>query len=173
MSRTSPRLSRPLVAGAALSLLAVLLGYGLGGVFGANEDAVKGRLKASAEVVLAEEYKNDRAKADAVVSKSFTYLKRAHMHWGAMGAAALAIVAFLAAIGGAGKLGGASALSVGAGAVLYGLFWLLAGFAAPGLGGTSQAKDAYEFLAVPGAGLSIIGVVAALAAAVREFARAR
>lgn len=169
MPRSCRTASRPLVAGAALSLLAVLLGYGLGGLFGANEDAVKGRLRASADAALVESYGNDRQKADAVVSKSWSYLKRAHMHWGAMGAGALAIIAFLSAVGGAGRLGSVSAVSVGAGAVLYGLFWLLAGLKAPGLGGTSQAKDVYEFVAVPGAGLSIIGVAGALAAALRAL----
>lgn len=173
MPGPSPRVSRPLAAGAALSLFAMLLGFGLGGVFGANEGAVKGRLSASADAVMADKYDNDGARAQAVVSKSWNYLKRAHMHWGAMGGGALALIAFLSAIGGAGKLGNVSALSVGAGALLYGLFWLAAGFAAPGLGGTAQAKQAYEFVAVPGAGLSLVGVVAALAATVRELARPR
>jgi len=50
-------------------------------------------------------------------------------------------------------------LSLGAGALLYSLFWLFAGFTAPSLGSTGAAKEALSFIAIPGAGLCLLGVV--------------
>lgn len=168
---TTTRLPRALVPGAVLALVSVLLGYGLGGVFGAYEEDVLGRLQTSGAAVLDTTYEGSQTKLDPVVAKSWAYLKRAHLHWGAMGAVAVGVIALLAAIGGAGALGTASAWALGAGAILYGLFWLLAGFSAPGLGGTGQAKEAWEFVALPGAGLSLIGVVLALVSVLRQGLR--
>lgn len=165
------RFPRALVPGAVLALLSVLLGYGLGGVFGANEEAILARLKSSGAAVLDTTYAGDQTKLDQVVAKSWTYQKRAHLHWGAMGAVAIGIIALLAAVGGGGVPGTVAAWSLGAGGVLYGLFWLLAGFSAPGLGGTGQAKEAWELVAVPGAGLSIVGVVMAIVVVVRHGLR--
>lgn len=168
---TTSRFPRALLPGALLALLSILLGYSLGGVFGANEDAILARLKSSGAAVLDTTYEGNQTKLDQVVAKSWTYQKRAHLHWGVMGAAAIAIIALLAALGGGGIVGTASASALGAGAVLYGLFWLLASFSAPGLGGTSQAKEAWELVAVPGAGLSIVGVLLAIVTVVRHGLR--
>ena len=42
---------RPALPGLLLGVLTLLYGFGLGVLFGLNEDALKGRLKASAEAV--------------------------------------------------------------------------------------------------------------------------
>lgn len=42
--------------GAVLALCAVLFGFVLGGLFGFNEDAIKGRLAASGDAVVATVY---------------------------------------------------------------------------------------------------------------------
>lgn len=163
----------PLAAGACLALLAILSGFALGGVFGVAEEAVKGRLKSSAAAVSETVYKGDSAAMKAVADKSWVYLQRAHLHGGAMGAAALASILalmLLCPLDGPAK---ASALALGLGSFLYPLFWLAAGFKAPGLGSTSAAKESLELLSVPGAGLSLLGLCGALFCVARASLRRR
>lgn len=155
-------------AGVLLALAAILFGFGLGGAFGAFEDVVKGRLEASGDAALVTVYQGDAAAKDAVVSKSWEYLKRAHLHGGAIGAAALASIAILLLTTRLGPIARASAPAFGAGALIYSVFWLVAGFTAPGMGSTGAAKEAFNWLAIPGAGLAIIGVVGTMVAVVLE-----
>ncbi len=160
---------RPLLPGAILALLAILFGFGLGAAFGAAEDSVKGRLRASADAVFDTVYAGDAQKRDAVVKKSWSYMKRAHLHGGAVGATALAAILLLASIGNPGLLERGVAIAFGAGALLYGLFWMLAAFKAPTLGSTGAAKEALGFIAIPGAGLCLLGVLGTLLAAIRAL----
>ncbi len=161
---TSAPLPPQIRTGAALALSAILFGFVLGGIFGFNEDAVKGRLEASGAAVIATVYQGDVAAKDAVVAKSWEYLLRAHMHGGGIGAAALGAIAAVVLLTGMGTVARWSAFSIGAGALLYSLFWLWAGFKAPGLGSTGGAKEALSFIAVPGAGLTLLGAAGSLLA---------
>ncbi len=163
----------PLLIGFVLVLCALLMGFSLGGVFGAAEGSIKGTLKASASAVVATVYEGDQAKADAVVTKSWSYLKRAHLHASSIGAAALAMLLLLALLGPPTRATQLVALALGLGAVLYPLFWVLAGFKAPGLGGTGAAKDALEWLAIPGAGFVLLGTLGTLALTIHAGAKAR
>jgi hypothetical protein len=45
----------------------------------------------------------------------------------------------------------------------YATFWLVAARAAPGLGSTEVAKESLAWLAVPSAGLLLLGIVAVIA----------
>jgi hypothetical protein len=157
-SQPSPDLI-PLAPGAILALCSILFGFLLGGSFGAAEESVKDRLRASADAVFETVYEGDSARRDAVVSKSWVYLKRAHLHGGAIGAAALASIVLLSLLGKPGRMEKLSALAFGAGSLVYSSFWLAAGLQAPGLGSTHDAKEALGFLAIPGAGLCILGVL--------------
>jgi hypothetical protein len=148
--------------GVLLSLLACLSGFALGGVFGAWEDGLKEGLAESGAEVLEQRYGGDEAALDQVTAKAWTYYKRAHMHWGAIGAATLAISLLLAATLGGAPVARWTSLALGLGAVGYPCFWLLAGRRAPALGGTGAAKDTLQWLAVPSAGLLLIGTAAAL-----------
>jgi len=130
---------KSIAAGACLSLLAILLGFSLGGAFGAVEAPIKKHLDDSGSAVLESVYKGDAAAKDAVVKKSWEYLKRAHMHGGA----------------------------IGTGALLYSLFWLWAGLKAPGIGSTGAAKESLSFIAIPGAGLSILGLCGTIISVVK------
>lgn len=163
---------RPLSPGLILCLIALLTGFVLGGAFGAAEDAIQGHLKAEAADVLDTVYGGDQDKADKVTSKSWSYLKRAHMHAGGIGAAVLGMLLLLALLGPPTTPVRLTALALGLGAVLYPLFWLLAGLMAPGLGGTGAAKDALEWLALPGAGLILLGTAATLGLTVRMVLKA-
>lgn len=152
-------LPKPVAAGACLALLAILFGFLLGGAFGKAEDKLKARLEAKGAAALETVYKGDVAAKDAVVKKSWDYLKRAHLHGGGVGAAALVCIMALVVLTPLGLAARLSALALGAGALLYSVFWLLAACAAPGLGSTGAAKESLAFIAVPGAGLSILGVL--------------
>lgn len=160
---------RSLAPGALLALLAILFGFGLGGAFGAAESSLKGGLRASADAVFESVYEGDAAKRDAVVKKSWSYMKRAHLHGGAIGAAALAAIVMLAMLGSPGWIEQLSSLAFGAGALLYAIFWLAAGLTAPGLGSTHDAKEALGWIAIPGSGLAILGLVGTIAALVRSM----
>lgn len=163
---------RPQRFGILLGLLALLFGFGFGIVFGAAEDSLKQGLKDGAAEVLVEHYGGDEAKAKAVVDKSFTYYKRAHLHAGGLGAAALVLLVLLAFACPPTTLARAAGVMVGFGAVGYPIFWMLAGSAAPGLGGTGAAKASLEWLALPTAGAMVFGTALAAVLITRAlFAR--
>jgi hypothetical protein len=160
---------RPLAPGVVMALLSIAFGFLLGGGFGAAEDNIKGHLRASADAVFETVYESDAGKRDAVVKKSWAYMKRAHLHAGAIGAAALASMAIMALAGGRGRLERISAGAFGAGSLLYSTFWLVAGLTAPALGSTGEAKESLQVLAIPGAGLCLIGITGTLVCVVRQF----
>lgn len=172
-SSTSAADARALTPGIVLALLAILFGFVLGGLFGIAEDAVKDRLRASADSVLETVYGGDPEQAASTVGRSWNYLKRAHLHGGGIGAAALTAILALGFFGGVGRLEKASAWALGLGALIYPIFWLAAGFSAPALGGTHAAKEAFNFLAIPGAGLCLLGLIGALVSVVRRAVASR
>lgn len=157
--------------GICLALTSILFGFGLGGAFGAVEDSIKKQLDASGTSVLETAYRGDPAAKDAVVKKSFEYLIRAHLHGGAIGTAALTATLLLILLCRLDLAAQLSSASFGAGALVYSVFWLAAGFSAPGLGSTGAAKESLKFLAVPGAGLSILGLCGTIFCVVRERLR--
>jgi hypothetical protein len=81
----------PALPGLFFALLTLLFGFGLGIVFGANEDAIKSRLAASAAEVSETVYQGDEEQMTAVLGKSWTYMKRAHLHAGSLGGIAVAL----------------------------------------------------------------------------------
>jgi hypothetical protein len=144
-------------AGLLLSLIAILSGFALGGVFGAFEEGLKAGLDESARKVLAETYAGDPAAARTVVEGSWTYYQRAHLHWGAIGAASLAVSLLLAAVVGPSLGARLASTAMGLGALVYPMSWLLAGRSAPKLGSTGAATDALRWLSVPGGALLLAG----------------
>ena len=153
---------RTLLVGWVLALSAILYGQGLGIAFGAFEDSIKDGLANSAAEVLETVYDGDEAAANQVVSKSWTYYKRAHLHANAMGTTAAVLVLLLTMLGGPTRPRQLLAAALGAGALGYGLFWMLAANRAPGMGGTGAAKETLEWLALPSAGLTVLGTVGTL-----------
>jgi hypothetical protein len=145
-----------------LSLIAVLSGFALGGVFGAFEEELKAGLAQSAESALAEAYAGDAAAAAQVVEKAWVYYQRAHLHWGGIGAATLAVSLLLAIAAGPSLAARLASLAMGLGALAYPAYWLLAGRTAPRLGGTGAAKASLQWLALPSAGLLLLGTAVAI-----------
>lgn len=171
MSTPSHTLPRPLAVAFLLALVGIAFGFVLGGVFGLFEDAIKDRLGSSAEAAVDSAYGGDRAAAEAVAKKSWTYLKRAHLHGGGIGAAGVAAIAVLALFCRRDGLARFSALALGAGAVLYPLFWMLAGWRAPALGGTDAAKASLDWLAMPSAAMLLVGILGTIACVSRDALR--
>ena len=155
--------------GALLALLALCYGFGLGGVFGAFEEDIKAHLKTEGEAVVSQAYGGDAAKMQKVADKSWVYFKRAHLHANGLGTAALALILLLACLPAAASTRRLAALALGTGAVLYPLFWMWAGLRAPGMGGTGAAKASLQWLAVPSAGLCILGLLWVLVLALKGF----
>lgn len=146
--------------GILLALLGLLFGFGLGVTFGAAEEKLKDGLAHSAAGVLETVYSGDQAAADRVVSKSWSYYKRAHLHAGGMGAVAIALIVLLVVAGSPLALTRVASTALGFGALGYPIFWLLAGARAPGLGGTGAAKESLAWLALPTSGLFTLSVLA-------------
>jgi len=146
--------------GLVLAILTILFGQGMGIVFGLNEDSIKSRLKADAAEVQQTVYKDDRAASKAVVDKSWTYMKRAHLHAGGMGTTAVALIIVLCLVGASGKATSLISLAFGAGGLGYSIFWMWAGFRAPGLGSTGAAKESLKWLAMPSSGGFVLATVA-------------
>ena len=151
-----------------LAVTAISCGFFLGGVFGAAEDSLKSGLNQSGVAVLDSVYKSDGAAKDAVVKKSWEYFIRAHLHWGSIGSAALALILTLTLICRPTRAAKVIAVVMGAGALIYPLFWLLAGIAAPKLGGTGLAKEYFAWIGTPGAACCILGVFGTLFCLVRD-----
>jgi hypothetical protein len=159
---------RPLAPGILLALAAIAFGFGLGIAFGAAEDDLKDHLHSSAQAVLEDVYAGDESKADKVVSKSWTYFKRAHLHANALGTTALAVSLLLALLGTPCVVARLSSFGLGFGALFYGAYWLFAGLMAPELGSTSAAKESLSWLAIPSSGACVAGLVGTLICLIRR-----
>lgn len=156
--------------GVTLALLTVLFGFGMGGVFGAFEEPLKADLAARAEAVSGTVYGGDTNKIKGVLDKSWAYYKRAHLHGGAIGTAALAMLAMLALLARPKpSVRRYVGMALGLGGLGYSLYWLMAALAAPALGSTGAAKESLEWLAMPSAGLLMLGLIAVLVLVVVEL----
>ena len=149
----------PLAPGILLALLSIFFGFVLGALFGALESGFKPMMRESGRAVLDTVYGGDADKLEAVVSKGWKYAIRGHIHGGAIGTSALACILLLAALGVPGILEKVSSLAFGAGSLIYSSFWIVAAFTAPKVGKPKQAKEDLWWIAMPGAGLCLIGLV--------------
>lgn len=161
-SQSFPLTLRAASLGLVLAVMTILFGQGMGIVFGLNEDLIKAGLKADAAAVQETIYHGDVAASKAVLSKSWTYMQRAHLHAGGMGTSAVALILVIGLLGTSRAVTFVASLALGAGGLGYSVFWMWAGFRAPGLGGTGAAKESLEWLAMPSAGAFVLGTVAVL-----------
>ena len=160
----SPPSLRAALPGLLFAVVTLLFGFGLGIVFGYNEAAIKNRLNASAAAVQESVYKGDLDAAKPVLDKAWNYMQRAHLHAGGLGTSAIALSLLLVALGTSPMVTRVLALALGLGALGYSVFWLWAGFRAPGLGSTGAAKESLAWLAMPSSGAIVLAaaVVAGL-----------
>jgi hypothetical protein len=150
------------LTGLLLALLTILYGQGMGIFFGVNEQGIKGRLRASAAAVRETVYKNDDAAMKTVLDNSWNYMKRAHLHAGGMGTTAFALMITVGLLGVSRRFTLLIGLALGVGGLGYSVYWMLAGFAAPGLGSTGAAKESLKWLAMPTSGMFVVATLAVL-----------
>jgi hypothetical protein len=140
----------------------ILFGQGMGIVFGLNEDLIKSRLKSDAAEVQTTIYKDDQVASKAVTDKSWNYMQRAHMHAGGLGTTAVVLIVVLCLVGAPHVATMLISLVLGAGGLGYSIFWMWAGFRAPGLGSTGAANKSLEWLAMPSSGGFVLATIAVL-----------
>lgn len=148
--------------GMILALLTIMYGQGMGIFFGVNEDAIKHRLKTSAMEVRETIYKGNDAAMKTVLDNSWNYMKRAHLHAGGMGTTAFALMIALGLLGASRRVTQILGLALGGGGLGYSLYWMFAGFRAPGLGSTGAAKESLKWLAMPTSGMFVLATLAVL-----------
>lgn len=153
-------LVQAVLPGLLLASLTLLLGFGLGVIFGLNEEAITSRLATAAAAAPAAVYHGDAAAMSAVLSKSWTYMQRSHLHAGALGTTAVALTMIVVLLGIRPVVARAISLGVGAGGLGYSVFWVWAGARAPGLGSTGLAKESLSWLAIPSSGLVVASTAA-------------
>jgi hypothetical protein len=145
--------------GILIAMIAILFGGSLGLSFGCCEDNIKTTLKSGADKALSSVYKGDQAKADKVVKKSWVYMKRAHLHSQTMGVISIAFSLLVAWLNFPARAQLGISMLSGLGSLGYGIFWLLAGFLAPGMGSTGAAKESIALIAqISGASFFVAGV---------------
>ncbi|CAN5736880.1 hypothetical protein BH24GEM1_BH24GEM1_06890 [soil metagenome] len=107
-------------------------------------------------------YRGDAEAAQAVLAKSWTYMhmQRAHLHAGGLGTSAIGLTVVVVLLGTGAALTRAISVGLGAGSLGYSVFWLWAGFRAPGLGGTGAAKESLIWLAMPSSGAVVVATAA-------------
>jgi len=154
------RALRPALAGLFFAVLTLLFNIGLGIVFGVDEGIIKSRLNADAQAVRDSAYKGNEAALKAVVDKSWVYMQRAHLHAGGLGGTALGLILVVVLLGPAPIWTRSISLGLGVGGLSYSVYWLLAGFRAPGMGGTTAAKESLGWLAIPSSGAVLIATIA-------------
>lgn len=162
---------RAALPGLALAVCTVLFGFAMGGIFGLNEEIIKDRLAASAAAVTTTVYHGDAAAAEPVLAKSWDYMQRAHLHGGAIGTAAIGLILVMLLIGTAPRVIRILGIALGVGALGYSVFWMWAGFIAPGLGSTGAAKESLRWLAMPSAGAVMLATAAVAVLCIRAAAR--
>jgi hypothetical protein len=155
-----------------LGLLAMAFGFILGGVFGGAEASLKEGLNQSALQALDTHYDGDAAKAQPVVKKAWSYYKRAHMHAGAMGTSAVAMILLLAFLGTPCMLRKIVAFALGFGSIGYPVYWMFAAMKAPGMGSTGAAKESLSWLAIPTSGMFILGTLMVIVFFIRSAFKA-
>jgi hypothetical protein len=161
---------RGMRVGALLSLLTLPLGFSLGAIFGLFEDALKGGFEKTALQTFEAEA-DPQAAAARLAGRSWSYLKRSHLHANGLGTSALAMILLSAGMTSGAGWKRLTAYLLGIGALGYSTFWMLAAFRAPALGGTDLAKESLSWLAMPTAVCCLVGLALVLTMVVNTLFR--
>ena len=146
--------------GVLVAMIAILFGGVMGLSFGCCEDTIKGVFKVDAEDALSEVYQGDQAKAEKVIKKSWVYMKRAHLHSQTMGVISIVFSLLVAWLNFPVFAQLVVSLLSSLGSLGYGVFWLVAGFLAPGMGSTGAAKESVALIAqASGGAFFVAGVI--------------
>ena len=116
----------PVIPGLLISLLAIVVGTGLGMAFGVYEDQIKGALLADVKAhPQIHEQSADNLKKQ--VGDGWRYIQRAHFHAQGLGALGVGIIVVLGLSWVSASVKKWVALATGVGALLYPFCWLLMG----------------------------------------------
>ena len=162
---------RSMRVGAVLSLLTLFLGFSLGGIFGLFEDSLKAGFENTALQTLASE-PDPEAAAARLSGRSWSYMKRSHLHANGLGTSALALMLLTTGMTSGAGLKRLAAYLLGIGALGYSLFWMLASQGNTGDNPNSMAKESLNWLAMPAAACCLVGLVLVLAMTARTLLRA-
>ena len=132
------------------------------------EEALKEGFEKTAGQTLASEA-DPQAAAARLAGRSWSYLKRSHLHANGLGTSALTMILLSAGMTSDAGLKRLTAYLLGIGALGYSTFWLLAAFRAPSLGGTDLAKESLTWLAMPTAACCLAGLALVLAMVVKTL----
>lgn len=157
--------------GLFLALFTILFGYCLGGIFGGASANLKGYLKHQAQASVSS-HEVDAGDINKLVDKSWKYFQRAHFHASGIGTTAVVLIILLSLCALEAQVLFWTSLALGLGSLGYSLYWLIAGFLTPILGSSEEAKEALGLLAIPSAGLCILGVVATMVLCYRSLSKA-
>ncbi len=149
----------PMKIGALLALLTLLLGFGLGALFGLVEDSIKEGFLETAKQTLASSATDVEQEARSLTGRAWTYMKRSHLHANGLGTSALAMILLMAFLPAGDTLKKVTSLLLGTGALGYSTFWLLAAQRTPALGSTGAAKESLRWLAMPTSAFLLVGLV--------------
>ncbi len=89
-------------------------------------------------------------------------MQRAHLHAGAMGTTAFALMVCVSLLGLPPRVTLLIGIGLGGGGLGYSLYWMLAGFRAAALGSTTAAKESLKWLAMPSSGAFVLATLAVL-----------
>ncbi len=145
--------------GVLVAVIAILFGGSMGLSFGCCEEDIKRILNSSAQESLSVKYEGDQTKADKVVKKSWVYMKRAHLHSQTMGVISIVFSFLVAWLSYPVKAQLTISMLSGLGSLGYGLFWMLSGFLAPGMGSTGAAKESVGLIAQASGGAFFVSGV--------------
>lgn len=148
--------------GLALSVVALILSFCAGIYMGLFEDAIRASWTAAAQSVIGTLYNNDPASVDAMLEEAWTCLIRAHLHWGALGAATLVMSSIILKYNIPDWYKQGASICMGLGAVIYPTAWLYIANKLAVMG--PAAQETIKPLAAVGIGLLMAGTLSFLLA---------
>lgn len=149
----------PMKIGSLLSLITLLLGFGLGALFGLAEDSIKDRFLEVAKSTLADSATDLEQEAKSLTGRAWTYMKRSHLHANGLGTSTLAVILLMTLMPASDGMKKINSLLLGIGALGYSMFWLLAAQRTPALGSTGAAKESLRWLALPSTACLVVGLL--------------
>ena len=129
---------------------------------GGAEEPLRQYWQAGAQQVLPTVYNNDVQKIAPVIERAWRSLIRAHLHAGAIGTAAVALIYVLSRLNVTERYKQTNAIFLGFGAMGYSFSWLYAAFKVPLVGNMAVAKESIHYLAVLSVGMLLVGLIAVL-----------
>jgi hypothetical protein len=149
---------RALWLGLVLSLLTLLLGFGLGIAFGAGDKDLRAALNEAA--LGAVERAPEGPAAEVRVDRAWTFLRRAHLHANGMATTGIVLIALTPLLGVRRPFQQMIAGSLGAGSAGYAMFLIASALRTPSIGDASAVKESLRWLAMPAAGVYVLATLA-------------